>query len=456
MEISLYQIMFILGRIARTYIVYRFFRLFYLEKQRRETYVEIFLYLVFFLVVTIVGFVGNPSPVMQKVQVRYYTTDISSIEVTTVWMLLAEVLCMFGVTFYYSRNLRKNLLVVMGMCSIFIISEMIAFWMIKMTNGMKFMCIEVAATFKLIASTMLIYAMVYFLVDLKNLQKGVKNLALYWAFLLLLPGGTCVLILKLLLQIGYGNVFVTDRRESFTIIAIFILGLLLFWVYDHIFKTMTDSYEKMLIQKENQYYEGQLKNMEQSMMAWKKMKHDLKNHFIVLRGLLDEEKGESAKYYLDRLIQEDVTGKKEIQTGNTVIDSIVNYKIMDAEQRGCSVDLDIQIPEQLKVSSHAMSVILGNALDNAIEAVEKTAEKRIHLILQYTKGRLLIQIKNPYKGKLRKDDAGALLTGKSEKDYHGFGLKSIKDTIEKNSGVMHIDTSGQWFILTVLLYVSET
>ena len=126
--------------------------------------------------------------------------------------------------------------------------------------------------------------------------------------------------------------------------------------------------------------------------------------------------------------------------------------MLEAEQYSVVFDLDVQIPEQMAVSSQVMSVILGNAIDNAIEAARETEERRVSVILQYTKGRLLIQISNPYRGKLHLGAAGEYLTGKTEKEEHGFGLKNIKDVVEKSGGVMNIEEKEGRFILTILLY----
>lgn len=224
--------------------------------------------------------------------------------------------------------------------------------------------------------------------------------------------------------------------------------------------------KKILLKKENQYYESQLKNMEQSTAAWKKLRHDLKNHFIVLKGMLDLGEEEQAKIYLDDFIQNEFGNKQEVQSGNTAIDSILNYKKLEAEKYSVMLDLDVQIPEQLAVSSQAMSfhacdktvrwtvlsVILGNAIDNAIEAAKETEERRVSVILQYTKGRLLIQISNPYSGELHLGTSGEYLTKKAEKENHGFGLKSIRDVVEKSGGVMNIEAKEGRFILTILLY----
>ena len=188
---------------------------------------------------------------------------------------------------------------------------------------------------------------------------------------------------------------------------------------------------------------------------WKKLKHDLKNHLIVLMGMLEENEERAAKEYLHDLMNDRVDSRKEIQTGNTAIDSIVNYKLLEAKQRHIQFDLEIQIPENLQVSSYAMSVILGNAIDNALEAAEKTEEKRISLVIKYTKGRLLIRVSNPFSGRLDEKGAGRFRTGKADQKNHGLGLKNMEEAAEKLGGVMRVHTERQVFTLTMLLYVSD-
>ena len=175
---------------------------------------------------------------------------------------------------------------------------------------------------------------------------------------------------------------------------------------------------------------------------------------IVLHGMLDMGEIAEAQSYLNRLLDEE-RDQKEVNTGNTAIDSMINYKMQAAEQRDVTFDLDLRIPEQLPISPYLLSVVLGNAIDNAIEAAEKTVEKNISLKLQYTKGRLLFQIENPYSGDLQSTDTYEFETMKKEKSEHGFGLKNMREAVEKAGGVMKIETKKQRFVLTILLYVEK-
>lgn len=450
MEMSLYQMMFLLGTAGRTYFIYRFLHLLYQKQPEKKPYLDICLAICCFGLVLFAAFVNNPSPLMSGESIWYYTTDIHTTRTLTPLMCITEFLAVLGMTFYYERNIRKNILVVMGISVLFRAAETAAFYYVKMTDGMMIMRVETAAVFQLMMSVILMYMVVFTGVGIKNIWEGVKKPVIYQILVLLMPCGMGYLLLRLLFLVFYQMHYFSEKKTFFVLFAV-ITGL--FWLYDFMVRSISYTYEKMHLQRENLYYESQLENMEQSMVAWKQMRHDLNNHFIVLRGMLDSRQEDEAKKYLDNLIQHGLGNKREVQSGNAAIDSILNYKMMEAEQHSVTFDLDVQIPKDLDISSYAMSIVLGNALDNAINAAEKTEEKSVRLILRYTKGRLLIQISNPYIGEVQTGAEGEYLTGKKEKENHGFGLKNIRETVEKAGGVMDIGTKEQRFTLTVLLYV---
>ena len=400
-----------------------------------------------FLFITLGAFVNNPSPLMAGGRMGYYTTDIHASDMGTPLMYIIEFIGILALTFFYERNIWKNSLISVGVFAVFRGAEVAVFQYLNETNRIEAHQIGEVALFRLVMSGLLIYAIAFTLVGIQSIRKGVRKTFFYCVFVLLAPCGIGWFLFQILMTAFY-QVPMYNKK----MILLFGAWLWFFWLYDFIVRSLSDAYEKLLLKKENQYYESQLKNMEQSTAAWKKLRHDLKNHFIVLKGMLDLGEEEQAKIYLDDFIQNEFGNKQEVQSGNTAIDSILNYKKLEAEQYSVMLDLDVQIPERLAVSSQAMSVILGNAIDNAIEAAKETEERCVSVILQYTKGRLLIQISNPYSKELQKETSGEYLTGKAEKENHGFGLKSIKDVVEKNGGVMNIEEKEGRFILTILLH----
>lgn len=96
--------------------------------------------------------------------------------------------------------------------------------------------------------------------------------------------------------------------------------------------------------------------------------------------------------------------------------------------------------------------VFGNAVDNAIEAVKKLEDgrQRIVAVSIFRKDALtILQIENYYSGELQRED-GKIRTSKSDKAYHGFGLKSIQSIIRKYGGTMTIHTEDGIFILSII------
>lgn len=106
------------------------------------------------------------------------------------------------------------------------------------------------------------------------------------------------------------------------------------------------------------------------------------------------------------------------------------------------------------MSSMDIATLFGNALDNAIEAsrrVEDPSKRLVKLALHARGEMTVIRVENWYSGVVQKDSAGNLVTVKSDRSRHGFGVKSIRWTARKYGGEVSTSFDGQWFTLTILL-----
>ena len=430
MELNVYQIVYIMGNAFQEYMVYRFFHIFYPEQKAKKRCLEILIYLFCFAAAMLLHVSG--------------TGDAA--------ILGCNLVCLAAVSSLYRENFKKNPGAILVILLVLWMAEPAVLTLLKYLDKHRNMGSTGLAVFGIYASKIAVYTVVLFISSVQKRQKGVKVSIPQWIFMAVLPMGSCYLLSDILYISGDGML---NRVLDMTVLIVFLLNIGIFWLYDFSIQAMDQEYEKQILLKENLYFEKQLENQKQSIAVWKKLKHDLKNHLIVLMGMLEENEERAAKEYLHDLMNDRVDSRKEIQTGNTAIDSIVNYKLLEAKQRHIQFDLEIQIPENLQVSSYAMSVILGNAIDNALEAAEKTEEKRISLVIKYTKGRLLIRVSNPFSGRLDEKGAGRFRTGKADQKNHGLGLKNMEEAAEKLGGGMRVHTERQVFTLTMLLYVSD-
>ena len=225
------------------------------------------------------------------------------------------------------------------------------------------------------------------------------------------------------------------------------------------FKLYTMYQEKKKIEVQRQEYAYQLEAYDRQAdekrgkeREFRKMKHAMKNNMIYLQELLNSDP-EKAKEYLEEYVGETFSGKNEFaKSGNLAIDAVLNYKYVNAVEKRIRMELELKIPDILPYKSSDLCIVLGNLLDNAIEATEKLeVEKDIFVSLMYRKERLLIKVRNPYTGDLKKDRAGDYISEKKDRENHGIGLKSVRKVVEKYEGVMEIHTENQIFEICVII-----
>jgi sensor histidine kinase regulating citrate/malate metabolism len=177
--------------------------------------------------------------------------------------------------------------------------------------------------------------------------------------------------------------------------------------------------------------------------------HDLKHQIDILRT----ETPQDRQKYLDLLEQEIKTYEAQNKTGNRILDTILTAKTLQCQNRGISLTCVADGSALDFMNTMDLSALFGNALDNAIEGACKIAdpEKRlIHVSVARQKQFLRIRIENCYEGELLYEN-GVFLTTKADKLHHGFGLKSMQETVEKYNGSMTVEAREGWFELRILL-----
>ena len=117
--------------------------------------------------------------------------------------------------------------------------------------------------------------------------------------------------------------------------------------------------------------------MNDSVEKIRALKHEFKKHFSMLETLSESKNYEELNKYLQEINAGFNQANKYIESGNIVIDSILNYKLQEMYEKDIKVDTEIVLLEKLDISFYDFNIILGNLLDNSIEAAEQTEEKYI-------------------------------------------------------------------------------
>ncbi|WP_458459512.1 ATP-binding protein [Pseudobutyrivibrio sp.] len=183
--------------------------------------------------------------------------------------------------------------------------------------------------------------------------------------------------------------------------------------------------------------------------------HDIKHNIAALRMEKDPKILEEGLKEMETAV---LNYDALAETGNEVLDVLLSEKGLICEQK----DIQWTCMANGKLIDFMATVdiytMLGNALDNAIESaiqVEDKNKRIVSITLTESMGMALIQIENYYANPIKIED-GKILTTKEDKNFHGYGLKSIKTIVGRYNGVMDISADDGLFILSIMIPLQST
>ncbi len=188
--------------------------------------------------------------------------------------------------------------------------------------------------------------------------------------------------------------------------------------------------------------------MYRKMRGWR---HDYHNHIQALKAYLSLSQNEQAVSYLDGLEKDLAAVDTVLKTGNVVVDAILNSKLSLIQEKKIAVDATAVVPGNIAISGVDLSVLIGNLLDNAMEACMEIAEEKerfIRIYIDIIKKQLYISVTNSMKGKAGKV-GGHFLSHKE--GSHGFGLYRIDGIVAKYGGFLNRQTEEGVFATEIML-----
>lgn len=243
--------------------------------------------------------------------------------------------------------------------------------------------------------------------------------------------------------------------SSMTVVSILLLiNIIIFELYSRLNKVYMREKEKAVYEQRIDIVTENMQEQKIMMEKFFREKHNLVNELIVLKKDAEEDDKEAVIKNIDKIMKNCYSIETICSCGNSTIDALINYKHAIAKEYGIEFQLNIFVPEEVPIDEYDMGVILGNALDNAIEAVKecKSAEKYIEIFIGVKRNALIINIKNPYEHELERSENGKLISTKSDKENHGYGMKSIKEIARQNGGEVMIECQDNIFSLTIITY----
>ena len=191
-------------------------------------------------------------------------------------------------------------------------------------------------------------------------------------------------------------------------------------------------------------------DMERVYGETRKLKHDMRNHLLVIASYLNEENIEEAKKYTTAIIDKMELEYSYIASGNSLLNFLLNEKLGKARESGIYVKAEVENIRFAGIPGIDFSAVFGNLLDNAFEAARHSRDKQLWVQVKRKRGYDTIKISNSIDSSVLAENP-ELETTKTDTVHHGLGLEQVKNLVSKYEGLFDVWEEYGMFHVQVLL-----
>lgn len=251
----------------------------------------------------------------------------------------------------------------------------------------------------------------------------------------------------------------TDRGMAVVSMGMLIVNFFMLYLYNLLLHSISQKYETEMLRQKMQIYANQLDSILQSEEKIKVLQHDMKHHMNELKLMANKHGVVEMQEYIDHMESFIQNPNEIVDSGNMEIDSVLNYMLQKAREELENVTVNMMLPEKIK-HSFDINILLGNLLENAIEAARQTEKRYLGVEITFKRGVLKVQIENSFlpENIVKEEQKGVgtvFLTSKKAKEKHGIGLKSVRKIVEMYNGTMNVTPRNDIFCIRLILYMSR-
>lgn len=422
-----YDCIFMLSEIIYTLTVYKIINVFFTNKKINSVYEKI-LYAIFNIAIVVV----------------YLKFNIPLLTIVANFIFILLLLSLI-----YDDTFKRKAIVTILIIFFLLISDILLFMIfINVVNENILQKNSFFDIYVVFIVNMIRYLFVLIVINFYKIRIE-KNIPLIFSLPIALTAVISMVITINMFLVINGNNY---KFIYINITLIFIVCIVSIYIFNKMVNVMSENARQKILIKQSEYYEKKIEADSKNINDTRKIKHDMKNHMYAIKNMAKNNMSKDIITYTNDILGKIEGEKVYINTGNYLIDGILNVKFEEIKNQGIDFKYDVKIPEGIKLPEFEVITILGNLLDNAIEGVKSIKDNRyIEVFISYKDSNLLIKIVNTFDGLVIKDNKG-FVSRKEEKTYHGIGLENVREQVEKSNGYMNIDTGNCMF--TVDLFIN--
>lgn len=420
-----YDLFYLITNFFSMFIIHRFYRIFF-EPTTKPVWIVAGTYMLY--------------PIITSAE--HLTLNIP------IFTLFLNLVCLFLITLLYDASMTKRFNAVAFTYVFMFLMEMLAL----IAAGIFHFDLTDKANYVSVAVQIILKLLTFMVAEIAGVFKNIRSQKIPAAIQFIAAAGVVGISIYLIFVI-----LATNELSKFTVIlsvsGIMIINALLFELYDVMANYYMKSLSTAIYEKEKIYYQHECEMMKMSQEEMSAFRHDVQNHLAVLEQMLQKDQNsEEIRSYLTQLKERTRETGAFSNSGNLPIDCIVNYKLRNIGENNITADVNIAVPEKLDVEISDIITILGNLLDNAIEALVAVPDDRqLYLKILYTKGRLMLTVRNNFNGEMAYRD-GRIISKKNG-GHHGYGLKNVQEALKKYNGSLIIKHKSNFFSANLIIYI---
>lgn len=276
-----------------------------------------------------------------------------------------------------------------------------------------------------------------------------------WLMLaLILVISICSLLGLLELSLGYNEDYRASLFLSMGSLGILAINITVYMIFQQIIIYLNNEKENEVIQYQREMLITTTMEKNEQIKDVRKVWHDFNNHISCIDMLLQMKNIDKARSYIKNMQIGSQNIYIEIDTGNDILDAVINQKYTKAKAAHIQFDVKAYIEQSLHIEDMDLCAVLSNGIDNAIEAnlrIEDLESRKIEIILSIKEPYLDIYIANAVNEAYRPEET--LTTIKEDKKRHGIGTRSMQQIVEKYQGEMSWKYEDRLFELFVKIKV---
>jgi len=276
-----------------------------------------------------------------------------------------------------------------------------------------------------------------------------------WFLILSIPVTSVILSVTSVYEPIVSNKF--SGAAVFSCISILFINLFVFHLLDHTVQQVNETnhykYREKQLLMQTEHFENIIEGYHQV----RRVRHDMMNHLVALHGYLQNEQCDDAIEYIKKINESIDFNRIGIVSNNVAIDALISNRKSKAIKAGIYFEEKVSLPGKLQIDDMDMCIVIGNILNNAIEACQRMKneqmKKHIMLNINYKKGHIFIEVENTYDLRTVKQEEGKFISSKKYQWKYdvGLGMSNIERIINKYGGVYQTDLSEVIFKIKIML-----